>query len=199
MQSTLVEEAAIERLREHGASELSEQFASFRPQLRRMIALRSNHRLRQRVDDSDVVQEAYLEAVRRLDEYLACPRVSPDIWMRQIGRQVLAKQYRYHFGTAKRAIGVELEVDSLDGAGFGLLADSCTSVGGRVSRREVCLEVRRLLLELDPLEREVLCLKQLEGLTFEAIAAELEISLSTAKRRMATAIHHFRQLSAFLE
>lgn len=167
-----------------------------------MISLRTNARLRKRVDDSDIVQEAYIEAVRRLDEYLADPKVAPRIWMRQIGRQVLAKQYRHHFGTAKRSINKEQPLEPTPNLDTELItegfADSITSPGSSAARRELCREVRRLLLELRPVEREVLCLKQIEGLTFEAIAAELEISVSTAKRRMARAMDHFRSLSSFL-
>ena len=42
-----------------------------RARLRRMVALRLDRRLQGRVDPSDVIQEAYLEAARRLPEYLA--------------------------------------------------------------------------------------------------------------------------------
>ena len=37
-----------------------------RPRLRRMVALRLDRRLQGRLDPSDVIQEAYLDAARRL-------------------------------------------------------------------------------------------------------------------------------------
>ncbi len=41
-----------------------------RQRLRRMVALRLDHRLQGRVDASDVIQEAYLEAWNRLPVYV---------------------------------------------------------------------------------------------------------------------------------
>lgn len=47
---------------------LTELFERYRARLKRMIRLRLNSRLSGRVDDSDVLQDAYLEASRRLTE-----------------------------------------------------------------------------------------------------------------------------------
>jgi RNA polymerase sigma-70 factor (ECF subfamily) len=47
-----------------------ELFARHRPYLRQLVELRLDPRLRARVDPSDVVQEAYLEAFRRVSTYL---------------------------------------------------------------------------------------------------------------------------------
>ena len=45
-------------------------FEQHHDRLRRMIGFRLDHRLKGRLDPSDVIQEAYLDASRRLDEYL---------------------------------------------------------------------------------------------------------------------------------
>ena len=45
----------------------------YRDRLNRLVTLRLDRRLRGRVDASDVIQEASLEAVRRLPEYLKNP------------------------------------------------------------------------------------------------------------------------------
>jgi RNA polymerase sigma-70 factor (ECF subfamily) len=47
--------------------------ARHRDRLRRMVALRLDRRLQGRIDPSDVIQEAYLEATARLAEYLRNP------------------------------------------------------------------------------------------------------------------------------
>jgi RNA polymerase sigma-70 factor (ECF subfamily) len=41
--------------------------------LRRMVAIRLDHRLQGRIDSSDVIQEVYLEASKHLPEYLRQP------------------------------------------------------------------------------------------------------------------------------
>ena len=50
---------------------------------RRMVALRLDRRLQGRVDPSDVIQDAYLEAARRLPEYIREPAPMPlFLWLR---------------------------------------------------------------------------------------------------------------------
>ncbi len=54
----------------------------YRGRLRRMVALRLDPRLQGRVDASDVIQEGYLDAMRRLDEFIRDPSVPFYIWLR---------------------------------------------------------------------------------------------------------------------
>ena len=56
---------------------LEKALAEHRGRLRRMVALRMDRRLQGRVDPSEVIQEAYLEAARRLPEYLKIPVHTP--------------------------------------------------------------------------------------------------------------------------
>src|SRR5207248_7122752 len=53
-----------------------------RERLRRMVALRLDRRLQGRIDASDVIQEAYLEASTRRAEYLQQPTMSFFLWLR---------------------------------------------------------------------------------------------------------------------
>ena len=48
---------------------LRDLFSRYRDRLKRMVHLRLSRRLAGRVDDSDVLQEAFLDIARRLDEY----------------------------------------------------------------------------------------------------------------------------------
>ena len=41
----------------------------FRPRLERMFVMRLDPRLAQRIDVDDVIQEAFVEVMRRLDDY----------------------------------------------------------------------------------------------------------------------------------
>ena len=57
--------------------------------LRRMVALRLDPRLQGRVDASDVIQEGYLDAMRRLEEFIRDPSVPFYIWLRfLVGQRV---------------------------------------------------------------------------------------------------------------
>ena len=50
-----------------------EFLSTHRDRLRRMVAIRLDHRLRGRIDPSDVIQEAFLEATERRPEYVRQP------------------------------------------------------------------------------------------------------------------------------
>jgi RNA polymerase sigma-70 factor, ECF subfamily len=71
----------IERARSGDASALDELFTLYRERLRRMVQMRLDWRLHGRIDESDVVQDAYCEAARRLSEYLAQPEMPLFLWL----------------------------------------------------------------------------------------------------------------------
>ena len=60
-------------------------FAVHRERLHRMVRLRLDHRARARIDPSDVLQEAYLEAYRSVTTYLDAPtpRAPFFLWLRR--------------------------------------------------------------------------------------------------------------------
>src|SRR5262249_9004167 len=63
---------------------LDRLLGEYRHYLRTVVELRLDPKLRARVDPSDVVQEAQLEAVRRVDGYLERPVLPFRLWLRQI-------------------------------------------------------------------------------------------------------------------
>ena len=80
----------------------------YRGRLRRMVALRLDPRLQGRVDASDVIQEGYIDAVRRLDEFVRDPAVPFYIWLRFLVGQRLQEQHRRHLDTPGRDVGREI-------------------------------------------------------------------------------------------
>src|SRR5256885_15283469 len=54
---------------------LNALFTRHRDRLRRMVDMRLDRRLQGRVDASDVIQEAYVDAARKLDDYLRGPKL----------------------------------------------------------------------------------------------------------------------------
>ena len=94
-----------------GVLELGELLATHRERLRRMIALRLDRRLNGRVDASDVIQDAYIDATRRFDEYQANPDVSPFVWLRFLATQKLAHLHRHHLGVLGRDATREVSIN----------------------------------------------------------------------------------------
>ena len=100
----------LERLRSGEQAALGELFANHRDRLRRMVALRMDWRLQARVDASDVLQEAYLDAAARLDGYLREPKVPVFLWLRLIVGERLTNLHRHHLGTRMRDAGCEVSL-----------------------------------------------------------------------------------------
>ncbi len=86
--STIVEmNEELQSLREGGKTALAELFLQHHDRLERLIDFRLDQRLQSRVDSDDVLQEAYIEIARRLDDYLLEPEVSFYVWTRQLTLQ----------------------------------------------------------------------------------------------------------------
>jgi RNA polymerase sigma-70 factor (ECF subfamily) len=195
-----IESGEISRLRKFGSEELSRQFSRAESGLARMIQIRLPSGLRSRIEASDVLQDAFIEAARRLSDYLISPRVSPYIWLRQVTRQLLAQHYRLHVEGSEHSASTETRMDFLPGIDSMVdgIAESVLSPLSAAEQAEVQRTVQQLLSSMDPLDREVLCMKQLERLSYPEVAEELQIDISTAKRRFQRAAIHMRRISAHL-
>ena len=88
-----------------------ELFTRYRDRLKRMVQLRLSRRLQGRVDDSDVVQEACLEASRRLPEYVAEPGLPFYLWLRFLTGRKLQALHRHHLGVQARDAGREISLN----------------------------------------------------------------------------------------
>ena len=77
----------------------AELIARHRERLKRMIAVRMDHRLQGRVDPSDVIQEACLVASKQISKYAANPGLPFYLWLRWIAGQRLIDQQRFRRST----------------------------------------------------------------------------------------------------
>src|SRR5262245_63564764 len=60
--------------------------------------------MRARVDASDIVQEAQLEAARRIDDYLARRPMPFHVWLQKTAYENLLRLRRHHLDAACRSI-----------------------------------------------------------------------------------------------
>src|SRR5438876_1331918 len=70
--------------------------ARYRDRLRRMVAVRLDPRLAARVDPSDVVQEALLDAAGKLSGYLRTQPLPFYPWLRRLAWEHLVKLHERH-------------------------------------------------------------------------------------------------------
>jgi RNA polymerase sigma-70 factor, ECF subfamily len=192
-----------ELLRRAGAGDqdaLTALFSRFRPQLKRMVQLRMNRRLAGRVDDSDVLQDAYLEVTRCLKEYLDAPNIPFYLWLRHIAGQRLIAVHRQHLGAQRRDAGREISLHRgpLPPASSASLAAQLlgrlTSPSQAAIRAERRLRLQSALNSMDPLDREVLVVRHFEQLSNSETAQVLGIQESAASKRYIRALSRLQQI-----
>jgi RNA polymerase sigma-70 factor, ECF subfamily len=178
---------------------LESALAEHRPRLRRMVALRIDARLQGRVDPSDVIQEAYLEAARRLPEYVRESEPMPFfLWLRFLAVQALQVLHRKHLGAQARDAGREISIDfgPMPQATSAALAAQLLGHDTRASeaaiRAERKLRLERALNQMDPLDREVLALRHFEQLSNSECARVLGLKEATAAKRYLRALKKLR-------
>jgi RNA polymerase sigma-70 factor (ECF subfamily) len=169
-----------------------------RDRLRRMIALRLDLRVQARLDPSDVLQEAQLEALRRLPEYLAKPTMPFFLWLRLITGQRLSQLHRQHLGAQARAASREISLhrEPLPEASSIALAQQLlgrmTDPPDHAIRAELKLKLQEAINTLDDMDREIIALRHFEQLSTFEVAAELDISVEAAKKRHIRAIKRLK-------
>jgi RNA polymerase sigma-70 factor (ECF subfamily) len=177
-----------------------ELFTRYRDRLKRMVHLRLSRRLHGRVDDSDVLQEAYAEVFRRLPEYVQAPRLPFYLWLRHLAGLKLAEVHRRHLGTQLRDADREVtlhrgglpEADSVSLANQ--LLGKLTTPSQAAIKAETRLFVQEALNSMDPVDREVLALKHFEQLSTSEIAEVLGLSKAGAGSRYLRAIKRLREI-----
>src|SRR4051812_30409677 len=92
------------RARAGQAEALGELCALYRNYLRMIVRSGMGQKLRERVELSDVVQEALVEVVRQFPQFTGQDETALIGWLRRLVGQKLADLARYH-GRAKRAGG----------------------------------------------------------------------------------------------
>ncbi len=177
-------------------------FSRHDERLKRMVHLRLSRRLAGRVDDSDILQEAYLDAARRLAEYVRQPILPFFLWLRNLTALKLAEVHRRHLGTQLRDADREVTLhrgglplaDSVSLAAQ--LLGTLTTPSQAVIKAETRLLVQEALNSMDVIDREVLALKHFEQLSTAEIAEVLGLSKAGAGSRYLRAIKRLREILA---
>jgi RNA polymerase sigma-70 factor (ECF subfamily) len=194
--------ALLDRARNSDRQAVDALFAVHRDRLRRMVDLRIAAPLRRRLDASDVVQEAFLEAVERLPAYLADNSMPFFLWLRFLTRQKLAALHRYHLGAKARdpRREVALQEGPLTEATTDALAaqllGQLSSPSQAAAKAEMRLRLEEALNRLDPQEREILALRHFEQLSNAESACELGIAPPAASKRYIRAVARLKGILA---
>jgi RNA polymerase sigma-70 factor, ECF subfamily len=135
--------------------------------------------LRTKVDSSDLVQQTMLEAHRDFDRFQGRSEQEWLAWLRKILAHNVADFIRHYRGTAKRQVRREVPFrDPAASNAFGApepaAADATPSQ--QLARLDDELRVTTALAELTPDYQEVIMLRNLQRLSFNEVAEQMERS-----------------------
>lgn len=165
--------------------------------LARMVAFRMDPRLRGRIDATDVVQDAFVEASAHRDAYFRSPSVPLFLWLRGVVSNKLLEVHRHHLGTrmrdAARDKSLHSGADTDDtGALCAHLIGRLTSPSVAAARDELRLRLAEALDKMDPTDREVLTLRHFEQLSNAEAAEVVGIQERAAAKRYLRALERLR-------
>lgn len=163
-----------------------------RDNITRMVRVRLHPKVRSRVDESDIVQEVFLDAGERVHEFFTeCSLPFPN-WLRYIAELKIKQCHRFHLDAQKRSAKNELrfvdENDSLSGIMACQIVSAGTQPGEAAERNEMMQRVTQVLDELNPVDREIICMRHFEQMENADVATALNIDPSTSSSRYLRAL-----------
>lgn len=174
---------------------LAELWLEHRERIARLLVLRMPAVLQRRVGIDDLMQETYLACGKRLEFLRAEPEVPMYAKLRRLALQTLADMERRHLGAGKRdAMREYTPEDASMMDAWAQFADSISSPRSHMERVERQQQIRLLLTQLSPADREILELRHFEELSNGECAAVLGIEVKAASIRYVRAVKRFREL-----
>jgi RNA polymerase sigma-70 factor (ECF subfamily) len=190
------------------AEALGELCSLYRNYMRMVVRTGLGPKLRERVELSDVVQEALVEVVRQFPSFTGQNEAALVGWLRRLVGQKLADLGRYH-SRAKRSggapdVALDAAIDpagAADSGGGGggsgklldMLALSQTSPSEAASRRELTVLLADAVAGLPEDEASVVWLYHAENLSFETIGDRLGVSRKSVRGIYARGLRDLRR------
>ena len=156
-------------------------FDMHRSSLRRLVSLRMDARLSARLDHSDIVQDTQMVAFRRFDDYLRRRPMPFRLWLRKTAQQQVYDAQRNHIERHRRSLLREEGVLNRSSIMIAQVAIRSGFAVGRVARREMQRRVVSAVASLDEKNREIVLMRNVEGLSFEDIAQVLDMEAPTVR------------------
>jgi len=192
-------ERMLAAARRGDAGAVNHLLGEHRSPVHRLVQLRLDRKVQQRVDVSDVVQEVLVEASNRLQAYLENPEMAFHLWLRQIAWDHIIDTYRRHRGSAKRSMDREQPLVSAvpDQSTVELalqLCDPGMTPAAAAAQYEIARKVEATIELLGDQDREIIVMRHFEHLTNLEIAEALGLNPPAASMRYLRAVRRLRQL-----
>jgi RNA polymerase sigma-70 factor (ECF subfamily) len=170
----------------------------YRNYLTLLARLQISRRLQSKVDAADLVQETFLKAHHRFEQFRGSTEAELVGWLRQILALNVANLVRHYFGTQGRDVRLECELaEELDQSSqvwdLGLAAKQ-SSPSQRAARREEAVLLADALAKLPEDYGEVIVLRHLQGLPFADVARRMGRSVDSVEKLWIRALARLRRL-----
>ncbi|HTN76897.1 MAG TPA: sigma-70 family RNA polymerase sigma factor [Pirellulaceae bacterium] len=170
-----------------------------RDAVRRLVQMRLDTRVQRRVDVSDVVQDVFVEANRRLNDYAQNPPMPFHLWLRQIAQDRIIDAHRRHRGSAKRSVDREQAMNvpaGMDRSSIELAAqivDPELTPAAAATQHEMAQRVEAAIAQLGEQDAEIIIMRHYEHLTNQEIAQALGLTEPAASMRYLRAVRKLRE------
>jgi RNA polymerase sigma-70 factor (ECF subfamily) len=188
----------LARAREGEPQAVDRLLTAHRDRLRRMVGMRLDPALAARLDASDIVQDVFLEAHRRLSDYLRNPTMPFSLWLRHIARDHIIDAHRRHRQAQRRSMDREQPLlpaalsDHSSAELCGQLMDQELTPASAAIRRELQRRLEGALAALGEDDREVILMRHAEQLSNQEVAGVLGLSEAASSMRYLRAIRRLR-------
>ncbi len=191
----------IEEARRGGTAAVGELLESYRNYLTLLASMQIEPRLRVRVSPSDLVQDTMLGAYRDFGQFRGATERQLLAWLRQILINRLHVMVQQHVLAGKRGVRREVSFeemgDALDRSAANLaeavFADSGPTPSAHLMQRERSVVLANQLAQMPPQYREVIVLRNLQGLSFEEIATRTERNSGAVRMLWLRAMKRLRE------
>ncbi len=186
--------------REGNAEAVNKLIDRHRNAILRLVRMRLDRRIQPRVGVSDVVQDVFIEANRRLQKYLQDPVMPFHLWLRQIAKDRIIDAHRRHRVSKKRSVDREQPAHlpgNMDHSSMALanqLVDGEVTPMAAATQRELAARVEQTIGELPEQDRDILLMRHYEFLSNQEVAEALGLSQPAASMRYLRAIRRMREL-----
>jgi RNA polymerase sigma-70 factor (ECF subfamily) len=168
----------------------------YEPWLKLLARMQIDTRFQGKFSASDIVQQTLLEACRDLPQFRGQTEAELLAWLRQILAHVLAHEVRRYRGTQQRDIDREVSLEAALAQSSQRLGDMLAASGSspsmKAERHEQELRLADVLAKLPDHYREVIILRNLEGLSHEAVAERMGRSVGAVRMLWVRALAELR-------
>lgn len=193
-------EQLLLRARAGGGEPVGQLLHLYRNYLLVLATTQFDRRLRRRLSPSDLVQEAMLAAHRDFGQFRGDCEGQFLAWLRQILIHCLHRAIETHLKAKMRDVRCEISIENISAALdrstarlSDLFVDKAPSPGAPMRQRESAVEFANQLAALRPHYRDVIIMRNLQGLSFDEISERMQRNPGAVRMLWLRAVDKLKQ------